>query len=68
MDLYLTFSANNEFEIKDKIIVKNKKIYFSFICKTPINVNKLKAITGAQTAKIREFYQFVLRANDKSLK
>ena len=42
--------------------------YFSLICKTPINVKKPNAITGAQTAKIRGILLVCPKANDKSLK
>ena len=42
------------------------KIYFSLICKTPIDINKPKATTGAQIDKISGICQFA-KAIDKSL-
>ena len=44
------------------------KIYFSLICKTPIKVNKLKAITGAQTDKIKGILSVFPNAIERSLK
>ncbi len=43
-------------------------IYFSFICKTPTQVNKLKAITGAHTANMSGILSVWPKAKDKSLK
>ena len=44
------------------------KVYFSFICITPIEVKSDKAITGAQTDKIKGILFVCPNANDRSLK
>ena len=44
------------------------RFYFSFICKTPININKLKTITGAHIDKIKGILSVTPSAIDKSLK
>ena len=59
-------SANNVFciDIRKKLL----KIYFSLICKTPINIKKLSANTGAQTAKVRGILSVCPNASERSLK
>ena len=42
--------------------------YFSFICRTPIKVNKLKAKTGDQIANTIGILSVLPKANEKSLK
>ena len=47
---------------------KIQLFYFSFICKTPIELNNPIAITGIHTAKDKEILFVWPKANDKSLK
>ena len=42
--------------------------YFSFICKTPIKVKRLKAITGAQIDNTKGILSVFPRAKEKSFK
>ena len=44
------------------------KIYFSFICKIPIELNKPITATGIQAAKDKETRSVLPNAKDKSLK
>ena len=55
------------FELK-KILELLKKIYFSFICKIPIKVKKLKAIIGDQIDKTIGILPVFPNAKDKSLR
>ena len=48
---YLNFRLQNLSRYKQKKL--RLKIYFSFICNTPINEKKPRAITGDQTDKIK---------------
>ena len=54
----------------EKKLLQSKllKIYFSFICKIPIEPNKPRTATGIQAAKDRETLSVLPKANDKSLK
>ena len=44
------------------------KIYFSFICKIPIELNKPMTATGIQADKDKEILSVLPKAKDKSLK
>ena len=56
--------ADVEKKIDKKILI----FYFSLICKTPINVKKLKANTGDQIANTNGILSVCPRAKERSLK
>ena len=64
-------SKKNEPVLTEAPLKKKKKLkrnYFSLICKTPIKVKRLKAITGAQTDKIKGILSVLPNAKERSLK
>ena len=53
---------------KKKTIKYLKETYFSLICKTPMRVKKLKAITGDHMARTKETLSVCPKAKERSLK